>query len=158
MTLPLRAFPRIFLLALCTASAALAAEGISETSLPVRSRPPGPTLFALLPAAQTGIVTENNYADPRMWNENYQEFALGSIGTGIAIGDYDNDGRPDLFVVSKTEGCRLFRNLGDWKFEDVSVAAGIRAAAAEGTLQPWQQGATFADINNDGFLDLYVCR
>ncbi len=114
-------------------------------------------MFTLLPPAQTGIVTENRFADPKMWTDLYQELVYGGMGTGVAIGDYDNDGRPDLFVASKTEGCRLFRNLGDWKFEDVSERAGLRNTARDG-VEPWQQGATFVDVNNDGLLDIYVCR
>ena len=76
-------------------------------------------------AGETGVRTENRYDDPRMWGDLYQEFEGGSIGTGVAIGDYDGDGRPDIFVVSKTEGCRLFRNLGGYKFEDVTEKAGV---------------------------------
>lgn len=127
-------------------------------------------VFQELPSSRTGIVTENNYADPRMWGDRYQEFALGGMGTGLAIADYDNDGRPDVFVVSKMETCRLFRNLGDWKFEDVTASAGILAASGsrgggffgggdnDSGVDEWKQGATFADVNNDGFLDIYVCR
>jgi hypothetical protein len=88
-----------------------------------------------------------------MWGELYHEFEDGSIGTGVAIGDYDGDGRPDIFVVSKTEGCRLFRNLGGYKFEDVTEKAGVGA-----TPGVWNLGATFVDINNSGRLDIYVCR
>ena len=159
MTLPSRSPRRCSLLALTllAVSAALGSDGLTETALPARTRPAGPTMFTLLSPAQTGIVTENDYADPRMWAEKYQEFALGSIGTGIAIGDYDNDGRPDLLVVSKTEGCRLFRNLGDWKFEDVSESSGVRTKPVA-TLATWRQGATFVDVNNDGLLDIYICR
>ena len=110
-------------------------------------------MFTELPPEQTGLKTENRYDDPRMWGDLYQEFLFGAIGSGVAIGDYDGDGRPDIFVTSKTEGCRLFRNLGGYKFEDVTEKAGVGA-------QPgvWNQGATFVDINNDGRLDIYVCR
>ncbi len=144
------------------------------TPFNARSARSGDTMFTELPASQTGIVTENNYADPRMWGDRYQEFALGGMGTGVAIGDYDGDGRPDVFTVSKTESCRLFRNLGNWRFEDVTDASGITAGSAPkpgtgylgGTdgngadpgVGAWKQGATFADIDNDGDLDLYVCR
>src|SRR5690606_5648179 len=56
----------------------------------------------------------------------------------------------------KTESCRLFRNLGNWTFEDVSEAAGVADRGDAAGI--WKQGATFADVNNDGRLDLYVCR
>lgn len=125
-------------------------------ALSPRSVPPGNTMFTRLAPEATGVKTENRYADPRIWAERYHEFSIGAIGTGLAIGDYDGDGRPDLFVVSKTESCRLFRNLGRWKFEDVTERAGVldRGAAA----MEWKQGAAFVDVNNDGLLDLYVCR
>ena len=74
----------------------------------------------------------------------------------MAIGDYDNDGLPDIFVVSKTGSCRLFHNLGNWKFEDVTEKAGVGDHGAAARI--WKQGATFVDVNNDGLLDIYVCR
>ena len=86
----------------------------------------------------------------------YSENETGSIGCGVAIGDYDGDGRPDIFVVSKTGTCRLFRNLGDWKFEDVTERAGVGDKGDAAAV--WKQGATFVDVNNNGLLDIYVCR
>jgi enediyne biosynthesis protein E4 len=136
-----------------TAQADASAGGITGKPLAPHLFPRGKTLFTELPADMTGVQTENRYADPKMWGELYQEFKTSSIGTGVAIGDYDGDGRPDIFVVSKTEGCRLFRNLGGYKFEDVTEKAGVGA-----TPGVWNQGATFVDINNSGRLDIYVCR
>jgi hypothetical protein len=155
--------------------AAAPASELEEAPLAVHSRSAGATLFTPMAPEQTGIVTENDYADPKMWGERYQEFALGAMGTGVAAGDYDNDGRPDLFVVSKTGQSRLFRNLGSWKFEDVTAKAGLAkpsgvleglswvkslvgSAEATDDVGAWRQGATFADVNNDGWLDLYLCR
>jgi hypothetical protein len=130
-----------------------AAGSIAGKPLAPRSFPRGRTMFANLPPEETGVKTENPYDDPRMWGELYQEFEVGSIGSGVAIGDYDGDGRPDIFVVNKTGICRLFRNLGGYRFEDVTERAGVG-----GVPGAWIQGATFVDINNSGRLDLYVCR
>ncbi len=132
------------------------ADGVVEHPLAPRSGPRGRTLFAVVAPEASGVRTENKYDDPEMWGRRSREFDLGGIGTGVAIGDYDNDGRPDLFIVSKTESCRLFRNLGDWKFEDVTEKAGVGDIGAAARV--WKQGATFADVNNDGRLDIYVCR
>jgi hypothetical protein len=132
------------------------AAAIEGHPFATRSIAPGPTLFTTLSPDSTGVKTTNNYADPRMWNELYHEFEVGPIGTGVAIGDYDGDGRPDIFVVSKTESCHLFRNLGNFKFEDVTDQAGVGDKGAAALI--WKQGAAFVDINNDGRLDLYVCR
>jgi hypothetical protein len=128
--------------------------------------PRGGTMFTELPPELTGVLTQNNYADPvatsggrtdpRIWADRVHEFDVGAVGTGIAIGDYDGDGRPDIFVVSKTESCRLFRNLGNWKFEDVTEKAGVGDKGDSASV--WKQGATFVDVNNDGLLDIYVCR
>ncbi len=129
------------------------AGGIAGTPLAPRPFARGKTMFVRLSPDETGVRTENAYDDPRMWGDLSHEFEAGEMGTGIAIGDYDGDGRPDIFVVSKTGGCRLFRNLGGYRFEDVTEKAGVG-----GTPGVWNQGATFVDINNSGRLDIYVCR
>ena len=146
-------FAAWILLAWAAARASDPAGGISSTPLAPNPFPRGKTMFTELPPADTGVVTENRFNDPRMRGDLYQEFETSSIGTGVAIGDYDGDGRPDIFVVSKTEGCRLFRNLGGFKFEDVTEKAGVGAEPGV-----WNQGAAFVDINNSGRLDIYVCR
>ena len=145
-----------FLFAGLAAWAADPAGGITWKQLAPHHFPRGKTMFVQLQPEATGVRTENRYADPKMWGELYQEFEGGSIGTGVAIGDYDGDGLPDIFVVSKTESCRLFRNLGNWKFEDVTEKAGVGDTGAAAGI--WKQGATFVDVNNDGLLDIYVCR
>src|SRR5690349_11292788 len=99
----------IFLVsAAVTVSFASPTGSISTAPLAPRSKPAGATMFTEIPPEQSGVVAPNNYSDPRMWGELYHEFEIGAIGTGVAVGDYDGDGRPDLFVVSKTESCRLF--------------------------------------------------
>ncbi|MGA2018815.1 MAG: FG-GAP-like repeat-containing protein [Opitutaceae bacterium] len=113
-------------------------------------------MFKALAPQDTGVVTENPYDDPRMWGALYYQSENGSFGTGVAIGDYDGDGRPDIFVVSKTRSCRLFRNLGNWRFEDVTERAGVGDKGESAGI--WKQGATFVDVDNNGLLDIYVCR
>ncbi len=129
---------------------------IAEKPLAAHPFPRGATMFNQRPPEQTGVRTENKFADPKMWAEFYQEYMAGSLGTGVAIGDYDGDGRPDIFVASKTETCRLFRNLGDWKFADVTDLAGVGDKGPDALI--WKLGTTFVDVNNDGLLDIYLCR
>ncbi|WP_442887751.1 VCBS repeat-containing protein [Congregicoccus parvus] len=126
---------------------------------------------------RTGIALVNGYDDPRMWTALYQELVFGAIGAGVAVGDYDGDGLPDVFTVGKTGDSRLYRNRGDFRFEDVTASAGITNSASEKTgwsarvrawfrdeedavpaERPWHQGAAWVDVNNDGRLDLYLCR
>ena len=75
----------------------------------------------------------------------------GGYGHGVAVGDYDNDGRPDLFVT-RWRSYALYRNRGDGTFEDVTEPAGL------GGDRDWPTSAAFADLDGDGDLDLYVCH
>jgi hypothetical protein len=86
------------------------------------------------------------------WNEQLGQNRNTATGSGVAMGDYDGDGRVDVFLARTTDGGRLFRNLGAWHFEDVTAKCGI--GPGEGR---WTLGATFVDIDNDDDLDLYVC-
>jgi len=75
--------------------------------------------------------------------------AGGSFGMGVAVGDYDNDGYPDLFVTAYG-ACTLYRNNGDGTFTDVTKKAGLAAPG-------WSTSAVWFDYDNDGKLDLFVC-
>ena len=72
-------------------------------------------------------------------------------GGGVAAGDVNKDGLPDLYFVSNTGENKLFLNKGNLKFEDISKSANISGNSS------WNTGVTFVDINGDGFLDIYVC-
>lgn len=143
-------------------------QELEKAAFETPSKASGKTLFTQLDASTTHIVVNNAYDDPEMWGSRYREYMGGSMGSGIAAGDFDADGNVDLYVSIKTKPGRLFRNLGDGMFEDVTEKAGL---AEEGSLFSWlksaissdeeivwRHGAVFADVNNDGHLDLYVCR
>jgi ABC-type oligopeptide transport system substrate-binding subunit len=68
-------------------------EGITERPLAQPHKPGGATMFTELTPQQTGIVSTNDYSDPKMWGDLLREFNVGAMGTGVANGDYDGDGR-----------------------------------------------------------------
>jgi enediyne biosynthesis protein E4 len=105
----------------------------------------GRTGFTRLPPEQTGVWFSNQLSyDRALTNQNMLN------GSGVAAGDFNHDGRCDLFFANLDGRCALYQNLGGWKFEDVTLAAGVAC-----TNQA-SRGAVFADINGDGFLDLVV--
>ncbi len=111
---------------------------------------PENSLFQLLPASQTGIDFINKVEDTKDFNVfKYRNFY---DGAGVAIGDVNNDGKPDIFFTSNQHGNRLYINKGNWKFEDVTEKSGITSN------HKWHTGVTMVDINGDGWLDIYVCN
>ena len=108
------------------------------------------TLFTEMPANYTGINFENKLSYDSKFNVfTYRNFYNGG---GVALGDINNDGLIDVFLTSNMGDNKLFLNKGNFQFEDISKKAGIA-----GTKQ-WSTGATLADVNADGWLDIYVCN
>lgn len=108
------------------------------------------TLFQLLPSNQTGISFSNELTYNRNFNiYRYRNFYNGG---GVAIGDINNDSLPDVYFSSNMSKNKLYLNKGNFKFEDISSAAGV-----EGT-KAWSTGVAMADVNGDGWLDIYVCN
>ena len=104
--------------------------------------------FYRLNADETGISFIHRWTPPPAYERLLERSFAGG---GVAIGDYDGDGRSDVYLSRPFGGGRLYRNLGEFKFEDVTEAAGLSQD------ESWGTGCTFVDINNDGALDLYVC-
>jgi hypothetical protein len=120
------------------------------TSLPAVARPVNPPVsnspgFTSLSPAQTGIHFTNHLPIARvLQNQNLMN------GSGVAAGDFDGDGHCDVFFCAIAGTNALYRNLGNWRFEDVTTAAGVGGERWAST------GATFADFDGDGRLDLLV--
>jgi len=111
---------------------------------------PENALFQLMPSVKTGIAFNNKVADDNSFNVfNYRNYYNGA---GVAIGDVNNDGKPDIFFTANQGDNKLYLNKGNWKFEDVSLKAGVKG------YKRWHTGVSMADINGDGWLDIYVCN
>ena len=104
-------------------------------------------LFKLLSPEQTGITFANTITTSDSLNVQTDVYIYN--GAGVAAGDIDNDGLPDLFFAGNMVSSRLYRNKGHMQFEDITSRAGV------GT-KTWATGVAMVDINNDGWLDIYV--
>jgi enediyne biosynthesis protein E4 len=108
----------------------------------------GHTLFTLMD--DSGIRFTNEVQNTKDFNIfSYRNFYNGG---GVAIGDINNDGLADVFFTANMGANKLYLNKGDWKFEDITDKAGIKNSGK------WGTGVVFADINADGWLDIYVCN
>jgi len=106
-------------------------------------------VFTLLDSSETGINFVNELHERPDWNILFFDYFYN--GGGVTVGDINNDGLPDLFFTGNTSGNRLYLNLGDMKFKDITEEAGIQN-------RRWSHGAVMLDINNNGLLDIYVCN
>jgi len=107
-------------------------------------------LFTLLKSTHTNIHFSNDLTSTAQFN--IEEYLYFYDGGGVAVGDINNDGLKDLFFTSNQSADKLYLNKGDFVFEDISKKAGIDQNAA------WSIGTAMADVNGDGYLDLYVCQ
>ncbi|MFD2033197.1 VCBS repeat-containing protein [Belliella marina] len=107
-------------------------------------------LFSLLPASQTGIDFRNELVSTE--EMNILEYLYFYNGGGVAVGDVNNDGLVDIYFTSNQGENKLYLNKGDFRFEDITLAAGVTGDGG------WSTGVTMADVNGDGLLDIYVCQ
>lgn len=111
--------------------------------------PSNPTLFDLLDPNSTGVTFNNLITESDSFNILTEEYIFN--GGGVAVADFDKDGRPDLFFTGNQVANKLYLNQGDFQFTDVSEVAGI------GAKDKWSTGVAIVDINGDGWPDIYVC-
>ncbi len=110
---------------------------------------PKDALFTKLSQKECGISFNNSIQDDSTFNEfTYRNFYNGA---GVAIGDINNDGLPDVFMVANQGENKLFLNKGKFIFEDITAKSKIVKN------HKWSTGVTMADVNGDGFLDIYIC-
>lgn len=114
------------------------------------STPKGPTVLESLSAAKTNITHANTLTETEEWN--YLHYFYFYNGAGVATGDINNDGLVDIYFSANQEKGTLYLNKGDMVFEDITATSGIE------TAKGWKTGTLIADINGDGWLDIYVCR
>jgi enediyne biosynthesis protein E4 len=138
------------LLILTSASACDTKTRPADVTTPRTGEAPGvgATMFATMPSAYTGIrftnqITESAEQNVFLYRNLYN-------GGGVAIGDLNGDGRPEVVLGSNAKGPTLFLNEGKFRFRDITTASGLV------TKKLWTTGLTIADVNGDGRLDVYV--
>jgi SepF-like predicted cell division protein (DUF552 family) len=106
--------------------------------------------FELLPAEKTGVDFSNTIKESTYFNHYYYSHIY--IGSGVAIGDINNDGLADVFFGGNQVSDKLYLNKGGFKFEDITQKSKLAINSG------WTWGVTMADVNADGYLDIYVSR
>ncbi len=110
----------------------------------------GSALFKTIPSSISNVRFSNNLVETEDFN--IIEYLYFYNGGGVALGDINNDGLVDIYISGNQTNNKLYLNKGNWKFEDISVKAGVESPGA------WKTGVTMIDINGDGLLDIYQCR
>jgi hypothetical protein len=107
-------------------------------------------LFTRMEPRQTGISFRNILQETEEFN--VMKYGYFYNGGGIAVGDINNDSLPDIYLSGNLVASKLYLNKGNWEFEDITEQAGVAAAGL------WNTGVSMADVNGDGWLDIYVSR
>ena len=108
------------------------------------------TLFDVIDSKKSGI----NHINQLDQTEDLNTYTFRNFynGAGVGIGDINNDGLPDIYFCGNTRPNKLYLNKGNFVFEDITEQAGVACTGV------WSTGVSFADINGDGLLDIYVCK
>ncbi len=111
-------------------------------------------LFKLMPASYTNASFVNYLDYKKQIEKKFNIYTYRNFynGAGVALSDFNNDGLIDIFLSSNMGTNTLYLNKGNFKFEDISERAGIQGKGQ------WSTGASAADVNGDGWIDIYVCN
>jgi len=131
---PLKSYRRWIIILLLFVSSSLSAQGQN---------------FSKVSNRKSGVTFKNQLREDDKHNILRYEYFYN--GGGVAIGDLDNDELEDIFFTGNMTSNKIYRNLGNWKFEDKTKSAGIAGKDV------WTTGVSMADVNADGLLDIYVC-
>lgn len=134
------------------ATACTDSQTTTETSQPLVEGTAAIPLFELLPSSKTNITFSNNLKEDVSNRENLLSYNYFYNGGGVAVGDINNDGLPDLLFTGNEVKNRLYLNKGNLEFEDITKQAGLESKGR------WSTGATMGDVNGDGHLDIYICN
>lgn len=110
-------------------------------------------LFTMMPESHTGAGFINHLDYDKQLESRFNIYTFRNFynGGGVGLGDINNDGMIDIFMISNMEKNVLYLNKGDLRFEDISEKAGIQGRG-------WSTGVSIADVNADGLADIYVCK
>ncbi|HEY4209395.1 MAG TPA: VCBS repeat-containing protein [Puia sp.] len=109
-----------------------------------------PVLFEQISSSHSGVEFANTIVE----NDTLNPLNVVNVynGGGVGIGDFNNDGLQDIYFTGNQAACKLYLNKGDFKFEDITDKAGVE------DLGRWARGVAVVDVNNDGWMDIYVCN
>ena len=106
--------------------------------------------FTLMPESITGVDFRNDIVETQTMFLYIYEYLY--VGAGVSTGDVNNDGLPDIYFTSTLGSNKLYLNLGNFKFQDITESAGVKGGDGIKT------GTSMVDINNDGYLDIMICK
>lgn len=109
-------------------------------------------IFEKIESGYSGLAFENTIKENVETKENLFNYDYFYNGAGVGVIDFDNDGLQDIFFCGNQVPNKLYKNLGDFKFKDVSHSANIN------TNKKWSNGVSIVDLNNDGWQDIYVSQ